>query len=174
MSTPLRPVPTLVSRNSFHVLTVEEIEDIPHSETKLVLPSERIIKPVSPAEKRTKKESRQSSSHIGRMENEDSRDKLEINIMLRTVNTRTAVSVKALLDSGATGLFLEDSFVKEMGWDADADCSPVRPPVCRRTNCARPSSSARYPVHSGHHHRRQQCRRLHLSTPQARWRSVYA
>ena len=119
MSTPLRPVPTLVSRNSFHVLTVEEIEDIPHSETKLVLPSEQIIKPVSRVEKRIKKESRQSSSHIGRMENEDSRDKLEINIMLRTVNTRTAVSVKALLDSGATGLFLEDSFVKEMGWDAD-------------------------------------------------------
>ena len=38
MSTPLRPVSNLVSYNRFHVLPVEEIQDIPHShETKLVL-----------------------------------------------------------------------------------------------------------------------------------------
>ena len=36
MSTPLRPVLNLVSKNPFHVLTVEEIQDTPLSETKLV------------------------------------------------------------------------------------------------------------------------------------------
>ena len=51
------------------------------------------------------------------MEDEDSRDKLEINIMLRTVNTGTAVSVKALLDSGATGLARG-----RLTWRLDFDC----------------------------------------------------
>ena len=57
--------------------------------------------------------------HVGTMVDEDKRDKLEISVMLRTVNTGQTVKVKALLDSGATGLFLDEGFVKEMQWEVD-------------------------------------------------------
>ena len=71
MSIPLRPVTSLVSANHFDVLTMEEIQDdiYPH-ETKPLL---------------TKSTNCQNPS-IGNL-GDDQRDKLELPIILRTVDT---------------------------------------------------------------------------------------
>ena len=114
MSTPLRPVLNLVSKNPFHVLTVEEIQDTPLSETKLVLQP----KPTTTTPILDPKPILHESIGYNALE-EDTRKKLDIKIMLKTVDMGQAVSVKALLDSGATGLFLDDNFVKHMGWKVD-------------------------------------------------------
>ena len=114
MSTPLQPGLNLVSRNTFHVLKVEEIQDTPLSETKLVLQPE----PTTTTPILDPKPILHESIGYNALE-EDTREKLDIKIMLKTVDTGQAVSVKALLDSGATGLFLDDNFVKHMGWKVD-------------------------------------------------------
>ena len=41
----------------------------------------------------------------------------EVDIVLKTVDTGRAVQVRAMVDSGATGLFLDRRFVDSTGWN---------------------------------------------------------
>ena len=39
--------------------------------------------------------------------------------MVKTVDTGEMIQLSALVDSGVTGMFMDEQFVKEQGWNLD-------------------------------------------------------
>lgn len=45
--------------------------------------------------------------------------RLDVKVVVKTVNTGETIQLSALVDSGATGMFVDEQFVKEQGWNLD-------------------------------------------------------
>lgn len=46
-------------------------------------------------------------------------------VVVKTVDTGEMVQLSALVDSGATGMFVDEQFVKEQGWNLDEVSRPI-------------------------------------------------
>jgi hypothetical protein len=105
--------PPLSSQNQFSILSVDSISDEIEEpvKPKVVQTSESYSVPRTP---RPNWERRLPSPFIVSVldETEDRRRSLTLKIELQTTDTGEVKSVKALLDSGATGMFINRDYVK--------------------------------------------------------------
>ena len=109
--------PPLATKNRFSILPVDSIPEIDESiETKVVPTS----KPISA---HRKNRPHWEKIHCSRFvinaldEAKDSRCSLTLKIELQTTDTGETKSVRVLLDSGATGMFIDREYVKENNFD---------------------------------------------------------
>ena len=86
-----------VHSNRFSVLNIEDVCDNKKSITPTPVQTVR----VTSVPKQRKRE----------------RKTLDIEVVLKTVDTGRGLQVKALIDSGATGLFVDQSVVTANGWN---------------------------------------------------------
>jgi hypothetical protein len=109
--------PSLSSNNRFSILPVDDILEIDEPiEPKVVLIPEPI--PANPTVPNRRNRPRWEKLHCSRFvinaldETEARRRSLTLKIELQTVDTGEVRSVTALLDSGATGMFIDREYVK--------------------------------------------------------------
>ena len=109
--------PLLATHNRFSILSVENIPEIDEPvETKVVPTSE----PISVSRKNRPRWERIHCSCFvinALDEAKDGRHSLTLKIELQTTDTGETKSVRALLDSGATGMFIDWEYVKENNFD---------------------------------------------------------
>jgi hypothetical protein len=107
--------PPLSSRNRFSILSIDSIPEIEEPvETEVVQSSKShpVLWTFRPSWER-----HLPSSFVVSVldETEDRRRSLTLKIELQTTDTGEVKSVKALLDSGATGMFIDRDYVKTNG-----------------------------------------------------------
>jgi hypothetical protein len=117
--------PPLSSRNRFSILSIDSIPEIEEPvETKVVQSSEShpVLRTFRP-----NWEHRLPSSFVVSVldETEDRRRSLTLKIELQTTDTGEVKSVKALLDSGATGMFIDRDYVKTNGLSTRTLSHPI-------------------------------------------------
>ena len=56
---------------------------------------------------------------------ENRRTRLDVRVVVKTVDTGEMVQLSVLVDSGATGMFVDEQFVKEQGWNLDKVPQPI-------------------------------------------------
>ena len=117
--------PSLSTTNRFSILPVDYIPEIDeYVETKVVQASEPISETLAPRP-------RWERVHCSRFiinaldEAKDERRSLTLKIELQTTDTGETKSVKALLDSGATGMFIDRDYVKENKFDTRKLSRPI-------------------------------------------------
>lgn len=110
-------MPSLSKTNQFSILPVDHIPEIDESvETKVVQSPKPISETFAPRP-------RWERVHCSRFiinaldEAKDERRSLTLKIELQTTDTGETKSVRALLDSGATGMFIDRDYVKENKFD---------------------------------------------------------
>jgi hypothetical protein len=112
----MNDTPSLSSYNRFSILTVDNIPEIDEPvETKVVLNSENTPELAAPSRKSRPRWERLHCSRfvINALDETEARQRsLTLKIELQTVDTGETKSVKALLDSGATGMFIDQEYVK--------------------------------------------------------------
>jgi Retrotransposon gag protein len=117
--------PLLSSQNRFSVLHVDNIPKIDEFVETKVMPSPKTARPSRKPRPRWEK------LHCSRFvintldETEDRRRSLTLKIELQTTDTGETKSVKALLDSGATGMFIDREYVKENWFDTQKLSRPI-------------------------------------------------
>jgi len=112
-----------LSNNRFSILPVDNIPEIDESVEPKVVP---IPEPIS-ATRRPRWERIHCSRFIINALDEinDARRSLTLKIELQTTDTGETKSVKALLDSGATGMFIDKDYVKENNFDTRKLSRPI-------------------------------------------------
>ena len=109
--------PSLTTKNRFSILPVDNIPEIDESVETKVVP---IPEPISTD---WKTRPRWERIHCSRFvinvldEAKDNRCSLTLKIELQTTDTGETKSIRALLDSGATGMFIDRDYVKENNFD---------------------------------------------------------
>ena len=101
-------VPPLPSNNRFHVLEVEEIKEI--SSTPQVTPSENKTEP-SKREKRLPKWERRLPKKLTIAATSPGPTSLYLRVEIESTETQRKQGVRALVDCGATGLFIDREYV---------------------------------------------------------------
>ena len=117
--------PPLATENRFSILPVDNIPEIHESVETKVVP---IPKPISADRKTRPQWERIHCSHFvinALDEAKDSRHSLTLKIELQTTDTGETKSVRALLDSGATGMFIDQDYVKESNFDTRKLSQPI-------------------------------------------------
>ena len=114
--------PPLSSFNKFHVLQIDEIDDSAVSEDLL----EKDVPPYRPTRTRRRprweKRIRLRTTIAGLNPSPRS---LIIPIELETTDTASRLTVQALIDSGATGTFIDKDFVRERGINTRTLSQPI-------------------------------------------------
>ena len=92
---------SIVDSNRFAVLNIEEVSEPPLNTNPMFSPSVQTVRATPAPRPQRKKQWRT----------------FEVDIVLKTVDTGKAIHTKAMVDSGATGLFLDRTFVESTGWN---------------------------------------------------------
>lgn len=56
---------------------------------------------------------------------ENRRTRLDVKVVVKTVDTGDVVQLSALIDLGATGMFMDEQFIREQGWNLDEVPRPI-------------------------------------------------
>ena len=120
----MTPTPPLSSNNRFSILSVDSIPEIDESIEAKVVPIEGLAPEKPP---RPKWERRLPRHFVISFldETEEHRRSLTLKIELQTTDTAEVKSVRALLDSGATGMFIDQEYVKENRFDTIKLSRPI-------------------------------------------------
>ena len=119
--------PSSSAHNWFSVLHVDSIPEIkePVENSPIVLPK---TNPPAPSRKRKPNWENRIPDHLvidTLDEKEGRRHSLTLKIELQTTDTAETKSVTALLDSGATGMFIDREYVKKNGFTTRALSNPI-------------------------------------------------
>ena len=119
--------PSLSAYNRFSVLHVDSIPEIKEPvENPPVVPPK--TNPPAPSCKRKPNWEKHIPDHLvidTLDEKEGRRRSLTLKIELQTTDTAETKSVTALLDSGATGMFIDREYVKKSGFTTRALSNPI-------------------------------------------------
>ena len=118
--------PSSSAYNQFSVLHVDSIPEIKEPVESPVIPPE--TDPPAPSRKQKPNWEKHIPDHlvIDTLDEKEGRHhSLTLKIELQTMDTAETKSVTALLDSGATGMFIDREYVKESGFTTRVLSNPI-------------------------------------------------
>jgi hypothetical protein len=114
-------VPQLLAGNRYNVLAIDEIYDEPY--TPQPIPAQATPPATSRTSKRPKWERRLPTRFT--IAAAESKQSLHLSVELETTDTAERRSVQALLDSGATGCFIDRDYVRKNKLNTRRSLSPL-------------------------------------------------
>lgn len=75
---------------------------------------------------------------------ENQKTRLDVKVVVKTVDTGEVVQLSALIDSGVTGMFIDEQFVKDQGWNLDEVSRPI--PVFNIDGTLNAGGSVKYTI----------------------------